>query len=300
MATEITVPMDDAALFEAATADEPVSAESAPTERSEPKADATGRLHGEQGRFVEKPAEADAAPIQQQPEETTPPKDEDGHQVPSWRLREIREERDAHKRALDEANRQAYAYQQQLREHQAYLQRLQQQPQEPPEFGTPEYFQHSVQPFVQPLLQQIQQLEAKMHVSEAERVFGTELEAFKTHVSEMAQRGDPQYHSLNASMQASSQPFVVAKQWFAQQKLMKETGGDLSAYEAKLQEKWLKDPEFVAKLQAAQQGQPPKINLPPSLNKATGASVSNAALDTGDMSNESLFKFATAPGKGRR
>ena len=144
------------------------------------------------------------------------------------------------------------------RQHNETLARLAPQHlrQEPPEFGTPEYFQHAVAPYVQPVFQQNQRLEAKLHVIEAGQVFGSDLEEFKTHVMELAQRGDPEYNTLNASMQASNQPFVVAKQWFDRRKVLNEIGPDPAAYREKLK----------AEILAEMQGNPPPNG---GINRAT-------------------------------
>lgn len=91
MATEtVDLGISDADMFRSAMADEP------PAEpQAEPKVDANGRAHDERGRFA--PKEADAAPIQQQEQKPEPQQapDKDEAQVPSWRLRELREQREA-------------------------------------------------------------------------------------------------------------------------------------------------------------------------------------------------------------
>src|SRR5262245_11311624 len=107
--TEITVPLqvDDKELFQSAMADEPRQVEQ--EQPPEPRADATGRLHGQDGRYVNKPAQdAGAAPTQQPPETPVPQQTEqrdDGANVPSWRLREVREAREAAERRAQELER---------------------------------------------------------------------------------------------------------------------------------------------------------------------------------------------------
>lgn len=68
MAIEKVETESDSDIFRSAMADEPEA-----VEQSEPKADATGRLHGQDGKYVPKANEAEAAPIQQQAETTHEP-----------------------------------------------------------------------------------------------------------------------------------------------------------------------------------------------------------------------------------
>ena len=93
-------------------------------------------------------------------------------------------------------------------------------------------------------------------------------------------------------------------QWYQDQKIRQETGGDLSAYRQKILDEAMKDPAFQAKVlestrtqaQAAPSGNP-NIKLPPSISRLPGSGVSAAELDGGDMTDASLFKYATAPGR---
>jgi hypothetical protein len=130
-----TVPMDDKELFNAAMADETPVVEATPEPEASRKVEA-GQPRDESGRFAPKTVEApqaEAAPTQQQPEAvTTEAKDE--AQVPSWRHRELREERDALRRQAEEPSRQSYATQQQMAEMRQQLQSLQAPKQEPVDF----------------------------------------------------------------------------------------------------------------------------------------------------------------------
>src|SRR4249920_2669342 len=80
--------IDDKELFSSATADEPIS-DVADTPADAPTTEAPqqdGRARDEHGRFAPKQAE----PQQQEPQAATPA--EEAANVPSWRLREVREE----------------------------------------------------------------------------------------------------------------------------------------------------------------------------------------------------------------
>ena len=93
-------------------------------------------------------------------------------------------------------------------------------------------------------------------------------------------------------------------QWYQRDKLLKETGGDLTSYRTRIIEEALKDPATLAKAvelargQASQvpPGSRPNVQLPPSINKATGSGVSNAVADD-DASDAATFRYAMAPGR---
>ncbi|HYD50652.1 MAG TPA: hypothetical protein VEB21_20010, partial [Terriglobales bacterium] len=127
--------------------------ETVEVQASEPEKVAATRDRDEHGRFraksqeqpvaaepqtqVETPVEAAA----QDPAATQPPaKEDDGAQIPSWRMREIREARDAERARADRAEqdaRQAMAAAQQLQQHLAAMQRQMQQLQNPPKQPEP-------------------------------------------------------------------------------------------------------------------------------------------------------------------
>ncbi len=106
---------------------------------------------------------------------------------------------------------------------------------------------------------------------------------------------DPATH---ARINNHPNPFHAAVEWHKQQLVLEKTGGDLTAYEQKLLEEKLKDPEFLAKAVAAHQSaqqqtrtpggqfgtKPTNIIRPPSLNRATGSSSTSA----GEMTDDDL------------
>lgn len=105
--------------------------------------------------------------------------------------------------------------------------------------------------------------------------------------------------ALAAKMQASRDPGKALLEWHRENKTRQEIGGDLTAYNQRIREAALKDPEFrktaIAAWQADAQPQSngrPRVELPPSLN---GASRSNAALraSQADVSDDALWDEAT-------
>ena len=281
----------DSDIFRSAMADEPTE-QPVPVE---PKADATGRLHGQDGKYV--PKEAEAAPIQQQAPEPQPAPDKDEAQVPSWRLRELREQREK----AEERAREFELRSRQTEERLAALQRQWEQSQvkqEPVDFfaNPDEALQQRLSPIESRFEQMASRLVLRASKAEAVATHGAAL------VSEMEQaigkavnEGHPDMQALSMQMRNSDDPVGLAMNWYKRDKLLKETGGDITNYRTKLQEDLLKDPAFLAKaLDAARaqaSGKPHSVQIPPSLNKAAG-SAGNGPEDVGDMSDASLWAAA--------
>lgn len=300
---EITVPMDDKETWAATMADEPT--QEAPAEVAE--AIPEGRPRDELGRF--KQADTDAAPIQQPPVVEKPvdeAKPEDVANVPSWRLREVNEQRTAAEKRAEDTARELREFRMQSHRMEQELAELRKPKAEPIDFFADP--NAAIKQSLDPIETRFQTLSSQLmlRASRAENVAMhgkdavTEME--KTVQAAMLS-GHPEMAALGQHMRTSDDPVGVAMQWYQRDKLLKETGGDLSAYKAKLLEDAMKDPAFQAKvLEAtrAQAGQAPSarpsINLPPSLNKATGAGVSNTEGDL-DGSDAAVWKHAAAPGR---
>lgn len=245
--------------------------EPAPQEAaSEPKVDATGRVHGADGKFVPKQAPTDAAPIQQPP---VPQETQEGH-VPSWRVREETERRRA-------AEQRALEVERQLRELQ--YQRQQQQPSQP---------QVEVDPLTDPqgyaraITEQFEQRLARMQLDQnlqLSRVRHGEKfdEAFQAFMQE-AER-NPHF---GQAVVRSSDPGGTLWQWYQGQTILREVGNDPTAYRQKLRDELMKDPAFQAEVIKLVQGangsqqpgsRPQNITqLPPSLSRATGSAANTA------------------------
>lgn len=303
MATEEVVQIDSREMFESAIAPEPVV-----TEPEQPKADpvtdATGRLHGEDGKFVPKQAkEADAAPIQQSPVETQPSEPaqaDDDAKVPSWRLRELREQREAVEGRERELQARLQAQERQVEDFRRQLAELTKpKPQEPVNFFDDP--QAAVKQQLTPFETQFQELQRNLtlRASRAEAIadYGKpEVAEMEKAIGKAMQEHHPDMAALKAQMVNSDHPVDVAMNWFRKDKLLKETGGDITAYKTKLTDELLKDPAFLAKAMEAARvqagGSPTKtaVQLPPSLSKQTGASLPGG--DDNDMSEAALFRHA--------
>lgn len=304
MAAETTVPMDDKDSWAAAMADEPTQVETPVEEAPVVEAD---QPRDEQGRFAPKQAETDAAPIQQPPVEAktepTEAKDAEGN-VPSWRLREIREERDALARQRDEFQRNNYQTTQQMQALQRQLAELQRPKQEPVDFFTDP--NAAVKQQLSPIEARFETLASQLtlRASRAENLglHGKEkVSAMEKAIDAAIQSNHPDMPLLAQRMRQSDDPVGEAMKWFQQDSFLKETGGDLNAYKTKALDEALKDPAFRAKAMAAWQaeaqpapGSTPNIKLPTSISKLQGSGVSHTAVDDGDQSDAGLFRHATA------
>ncbi len=293
---EQTVTIDDAEEFRLAAAEE------APVER----------VRDEKGRFVAKEPEAPpAAPVvaetkaeeapAQPVAQATPPKEEEGH-VPSGRLREIREERDAALKRVEEFNRQTWELQSQVKALQEQFAKANQPKQEPVDFfANPEaaISQH-LNPIQQQYERDMQEMRLMMSRTQAIALHGKDAVAeMEESINKLMMQNYPDIGQLAQRMRSSNDPAGVAMQWYKNHKLMEATGGDIDAYKNKVLEEALKDQAFVAKViegARAQAGAPtnPKnvINLPPSLNRV-GSAGGVQSPDDGDMSDKSLFQYAT-------
>lgn len=252
----------------------------------------------ETGRFTK--AEAPQAPA---PEATPPTEAPEGEakaeeQVPSWRLREINEEK-----------RQAQAELERLRvEHarmQAYMAQVQraQAPQQeapPPDpvVDPVAYTKHVQEGLRREFQQQAATDRLNYDLRLAHVMYGDRFEkAYEALVTE-GQRGNQGLVRLLVS-QASPGEAIV--RWHTQNEVLREVGADPTAYKQKTREELLKDPEFLAQAVEAHrriatgQGQPQNtvVKLPPSLSKATG--TTEVPQTKTDGSDAAIFAYAMQP-----
>ena len=270
--------IDEQSLFDAAVSDEPVEVEVREVpEAPEPEA---GQPRDEHGKFAK--VEEPEAPVAD-PEK--PAVDDNAPQVPSWRVREINDEKRAlaEKVAALEAERQNWQRQQ-----------VQEKPAPKPEVTKPDplldpegYEKYLETKFEERLLNN--QREASL--AQAHRTYKTEFEEAYAAAQKAV---DP---ALRARMQQSRDPGETLIEWHREQKTRAEVGSDLKAYKEKLRKEALEDPEFRKAAMEAWRTEAPtngraRVDLPPSLN---GASRSNALLRSADgsLSDQELFEQTT-------
>lgn len=266
-------------------------------EKAEPVEDATGRLHGEGGRFIPKQATADAAPTQPPPvaeEKPAPTQEAPEAVVPSGRLREERERREAAERRAMELERQFSDFQRQW----MLQQQRQQQPQQPqaPEIDPltdPQGYARMIESTFE---NRLARMALNQNLELARLRHGEKFdEAFDVFM-QVAER-DPRF---GQAVVGSANPGDTLWKWYQGQLILREVGTDPAAYLTKKQEEWLNDPamqakvieRFNAKSQQAQPGARPSniTQLPPSLNKATGSSANTVdSMPTGaELFNHAL------------
>lgn len=286
--------LNDKDLIEQAVTDAPIEAKVA-HEKTEAEAAVetqsaeTETPRNEMGQFAPKAkkeeARTEAQPTVVQPpaQSTQNPQPPEGF-VPSWRLREIRERAEAAERRLAEFERNSA-----------------QKPQEPVDwYADPnKAIQQSLSPYEQRMQQMEKQFAYRSSRAEAIAIHGrAALDEAEQVIERESNSGNPEIRLLALQMQNSDDPVGLAIRWHQNHKLLKETGGDLSAYKTKTLDDALKDPAFLAKaIEAAKShasGQPAKANtvvqLPPSLNRATSAASPHE--EQGDLTDKSLYAHA--------
>lgn len=285
-----TIELNDAELFQGAVAEEPE------------------RARDEQGRFAAKEPEVEAKPEpekveakpepvkeQQQPE-AKDAKDEAA--VPSWRLREVGEARQAAERRAEEAQRQTYALNAQLQQMQNELAQLRKPKEEATDFFVDP--DKALQQRLSPVEERFAKLETEMRLNSSKALAvamhgAPAIAEMEKAVEQAAQANNPDIPALAEQMRRSHDPVGVAMAWHQRSKLISETGGDIGKYKERILGEAMKDPAFLkqaleAARSAAGQQSSPAINLPPSLNKTAGSAAS--APDDGDVSDAALFRQA--------
>lgn len=277
--------VDHEALFNEANADEPARP---PEPAAEPEPVAQPR--DEAGKFAPKEQESPEPP----PAAEKPAVDDNAPQVPSWRVREINEEKRAlaDKLAAAETERQQWQREQQeLRTRLAALEKPaapQQEEEEPDPLLDPKGYREFIRKQVNADLLNERR---EMSLQAAHRAYKGE---FEEAYSAAQKQVDP---ALKAMMQQSRDPGETLMAWHRQQKTMREVGNDPNAWLQKKLDEQLNNPEFLAKaleraraVAAPQDDGKPKISLPPTLSGATRAVASHGSDPGDDLSSEGLWE----------
>jgi hypothetical protein len=279
MSIEALEGLTDEQLFSDANADEETTEQVVAEPAPEPEAQ------------IEQPAEPIEPIVTDLPARA--PVDDNAPQVPSWRVREINDE----KRTL--ADKVAA-----LEAEKLQWQRQQPAPQpakEPEKVVKPD-------PLLDP-----DGYEAYLETKFEEKLLNNHREsslanAHKTYKAEFEEayaaaqkQVDP---ALKARMQSSRDPGETLMEWHREQKTRAEVGTDLNAFRQREQERLLSDPAFLAKAIEKARGVaqpstqpgakvPSATQLPISLTRATNAAVITSA-DDDDISNDGLWRHANA------
>ena len=237
------------------------------------------RARDEHGRFVAKTEEPEPKP---ETEQAKPVEAKDEAHVPSWRLKEIREERDA------------------LRQQNAELQRRFQASQPKPEpVAKPSIYDDEVAAIkanasevVAPIEQKFASFIETVSRKDAIREHGQErvTEAFSA-LDQAAKAGDPQAVAIVQAVKQSMDPYGDIVNWYRGA----EASRDPDAFFQRRLEEALKDEKFkgelLTKLQPVPEEKPNTVfKLPPSIGRVPPAR--SASDEVGDMSDSSLFAHA--------
>lgn len=292
--------VSDSDLLAGALSDEAPETVETTEERAEPESD--GQPRDENGRFAAKAEEVQqdtAAPAKAQDNSERG----DGH-VPSWRLREIAEERRQAQAERDAARAEADSSRREMDALRRQMEQNAPKPEPVDIFADPnKWAEQQFTPFEQRMAQM--QSNFMLRVSRAENVAihgRTVVDEAEKAIGEAMAARDPDLSALRARMAASDDPVGIAIEWHKSRSLLKETGGDLNAYTQRKLEEALSDPAFLAKaLESAKnqangqngQNRPSNtIRLAPSLNRLAPAAATLAD-DDGDASDSGLFSYAT-------
>lgn len=309
--TTTTVPMNDAELFQGAIAAEPPAPETPAAEA--PQGEASQVTEGqprdpETGQFAPKDqVKADAAPTQQQPEtkpdkpaEPAKPQDQQDAQIPSWRARELREQREAEQKRADDAVRENQALRQQMAQVNARLNELTQKPKEAPDlFVDPDaYIGNRVEPIRQQVGQELGLMrEGFSRIMAIEKHGEEAVQSAYDELDRQMKTGTARYDF--ARIMQSPHPFGELVKWHKQQQNRQMVGDDPNAWFEKTLEERMKDPAQQAKMlerirgtvSNPPNGKAPVVQLPPSLNRV--ASAAPASDDNADDSDAGLYRYAT-------
>lgn len=239
-------------------------------------------VRDEAGRFAKKEEPETAQVVAET--QVKPVVDDNAPMVPSWRVRELREERDAAAERLKalESERAQWQRQQQP-------QPQVQQPEKaakPDPLLDPEGYAKSVRDEIR------EEILSERREESLQRAAETHPEEFKEAYAAATKAVDP---ALKARMQQSRDPGKTLLEWHRENKVKAEVGTDPNAWLEKKLEERLNDPAFLQKALERSKGASqqadgrPRVELPPSLN---GASRSNASLkpSNDDLSDEDLFR----------
>jgi hypothetical protein len=310
---DTTASIDSSDLFRNAMTDAPPPPKEEPApQQPEPspapppaQADAE-QPRDEHGRFIPRASQptdptpqAPVAATQQQPGQPVPKPEEDTP-IPSWRARELREQREAEATRVQQLAAEL-AEERRIRMHwQQQIAAQQQQPAEVPDLiaDPAAYHAHVERTFNE----RLRNMEANFSFRIQHDRHGETFEQAYQEMLGRAERGD---RTVVQSVMASPDPGAAMMNWYQREQTIRTVGADPNKwFEQQLLER-LKDEKFKGSLlnhirgapaQPSGNGQAPPANyqVPPSLSRVPGAAASGQG---GDMSDASLFAHAMRSGR---
>src|SRR6185295_16033482 len=223
--------IEDKELFDSALNDEPIEVAADEPVTEQPVVD--GQPRDDQGRFATK---AEPEPVAAEPQGK-----EEGY-VPSWRLREMREEREAVERRFTETQAQ---WQRQIAELQSRLPK--DEPKSAPDvFEDPNKFlEYGVRQHVDPIRSEITQLREEYSKKWAEKEHGPEkVKAAYDWVAQGMQSRDPEVAAVYQRAMQSMDPYGEILKAHQQKAVYSEIGNNPKAWFEKELERRMADPQF--------------------------------------------------------
>jgi hypothetical protein len=273
----VDVAVSDKEIFAGVLGNDPIEE---PVRETAPEPRDDGR--DDKGRFAPKVEAKEPEPkVEQVQQSAVTEKPDTDAQVPSWRLREIREERETIAKQL-ERERQARVRLE--REMQQFRSQQQQTP--PPDiFQDPNAWQQHNQNQFQ---SQVEKVKFDLSEDWARDKYGDQ--KVDAALQWVGQNIGP---AEQMRISSGRNPYRELVKLYDERQTLSQIGGDLNAYRSKVMDEALNDPAFLQKVADKLRGtQPagnrPPINLPPSLNRTTGAGNQNDGLSDDDMSERSL------------
>ena len=264
------------------------------------KGESEGPARDEHGRFAAKAkAEAEADKVAK----GNDGEEREGGQIPSWRLREIREERDriAAEHAADRRRLEALEHERaQWIQRQRQMQEAQQAPPRPDPINDPEGFAEYVESIVASRVHSVEESNRNNWVNltfaEQHEAHG---ETFEKAMQALEQARSPQ---IVANIREAVNPGKALMRWYRQETARREVGDDLEGYKKRLRDELKKDPEFrkefMADLDAEARGpsagrSSSNVTDLPSLNRAPGGGGRQTLGDLGSSDAE-IYASLTA------
>lgn len=277
----VDVAVSDKEIFAGVLGNEPIEQEPVRETAPEPVIRDDGR--DDKGRYAPKVETKPEVEQVQQPAVTEKP-DADA-QVPSWRLREIREERETIAKQLEQERQVRTRLEREMQQF-----RAQQQQTPPPDiFQDPNAWQQHNQSQLQ---SQVEKVKFDLSEDWARDKYGDQ--KVDSALQWVGQNVDP---AERMRISNGRNPYRELVKLYDERQTLSQIGGDLNAYRSKVMDEALNDPAFLQKVADKLRGtQPtgggPVVKLPPSLNRTTGAGNQNDGLSDDDMNDRSLFKHA--------
>ena len=239
--------------------------------------------------------ESDAAASEEDGERPEPTQSEDRGRIPSSRLREETERRRAIEQERDTLRAQLAAFQVQQQQRQ---QPQQEQPAKPDIWSDPEAWAAHQREII---AQEFTARHVNAALAEAHEAHGEEFVAAYKALTSLPP-GDPVARATVQRIWEAPNPGKALMRWHGEQQILREAGGDPSAYKQRVAKEIMSDPEFRRQIIAEMRGEAERgdggrprtsTRLPKSLNGASGGgSVRTGDPELYNDSDASAFAYA--------